>query len=182
MQDKPAIAQLVEHLTVDCCSNQMVPGSIPGGRIFLIGNRVAGVEATLHRCPHISIAFNNGSKERVLFHSLLQFLLTLGQNCVSQCSTTFLPRHATVRQSMISTICKQGLAPCRRCGREARSRRQALKTIFYQTCNSISGLVVEYIVAIDVTRDRFPTDALLYPTCAALCLQEVPASGWLSST
>ena len=30
----PAIAQLVEHLTVECCSNQMVPGSIPGGRIF----------------------------------------------------------------------------------------------------------------------------------------------------
>ena len=29
----PAIAQLVEHLTVDHCSNQMVPGSIPGGRI-----------------------------------------------------------------------------------------------------------------------------------------------------
>ena len=31
---KPAIAQLVEHLTVECCSNQMVPGSIPGGRTF----------------------------------------------------------------------------------------------------------------------------------------------------
>ena len=30
----PAIAQLVEDLTVDLCSNQMVPGSIPGGRIF----------------------------------------------------------------------------------------------------------------------------------------------------
>ena len=30
----PAIAQLIEHLTVDLCSNQMVPGSIPGGRIF----------------------------------------------------------------------------------------------------------------------------------------------------
>ena len=29
----PAIAQLVEHLTVDACSDQMVPGSIPGGRI-----------------------------------------------------------------------------------------------------------------------------------------------------
>ena len=29
----PAIAQLGEHLTVDICSNQMVPGSIPGGRI-----------------------------------------------------------------------------------------------------------------------------------------------------
>ena len=31
----PAIAQLVEHLTVECCSYQMVPGSIPGGRIFM---------------------------------------------------------------------------------------------------------------------------------------------------
>ena len=30
---KPVIAQLVEHLTVDFCGNQMVPGSIPGGRI-----------------------------------------------------------------------------------------------------------------------------------------------------
>ena len=28
----PAIAQLAEHLTVDQCSDQMVPGSIPGGR------------------------------------------------------------------------------------------------------------------------------------------------------
>ena len=35
---KPAIAQLVEHLTVDVCSNQMVPGSIPGGRIFGLGS------------------------------------------------------------------------------------------------------------------------------------------------
>ena len=32
--DKLAIAQLVVHLTVDSCSDQMVPGSIPGGRIF----------------------------------------------------------------------------------------------------------------------------------------------------
>ena len=30
---KPAIAQLVEHLTVELCSYLMVPGSIPGGRI-----------------------------------------------------------------------------------------------------------------------------------------------------
>ena len=30
----PAIAQLVEHLTVDSCSHQMVPGSIPGRRIY----------------------------------------------------------------------------------------------------------------------------------------------------
>ena len=31
---KPGIAQLVEHLTVELCSYQMVPGSIPGGRIL----------------------------------------------------------------------------------------------------------------------------------------------------
>ena len=29
------------------------------------------------------------------------------------------------------------------------------------SCRSISGLVVEYIVAIDVTRVRFPADAFL---------------------
>lgn len=32
-------------------------------------------------------------------------------------------------------------------------------------CISISGLVVEYIVAIDVTRVRFPADALLVLRC-----------------
>ena len=31
---QPAIAQLAEHLTVESCSHQMVPGSIPGGRSF----------------------------------------------------------------------------------------------------------------------------------------------------
>ena len=35
--DSPDIAQLVEHLTVDLRSNQMVPGSIPGVRICLNG-------------------------------------------------------------------------------------------------------------------------------------------------
>ena len=29
---KPAKAQLVEHMTADVCSNQMAPGSRPGGR------------------------------------------------------------------------------------------------------------------------------------------------------
>ena len=33
--DKPAIAQLAEHLTVELCSYQMVPGSIPGGPLRL---------------------------------------------------------------------------------------------------------------------------------------------------
>jgi hypothetical protein len=32
LADRPAIAVLVEHLTVECRSNQMVPCSIPGGR------------------------------------------------------------------------------------------------------------------------------------------------------
>ena len=37
----PAIAQLAEHLTVDQCSNQMVPGSIPGDRNFTERMRVS---------------------------------------------------------------------------------------------------------------------------------------------
>ena len=34
----PAIAQLVEHVSVGLCRNQMVPGSIPGGRIALLSH------------------------------------------------------------------------------------------------------------------------------------------------
>ena len=37
--------------------------------------------------------------------------------------------------------------------------------------SSISGLVVEYIVAIDVTRVRFPADALFVRLCACSFLQ-----------
>ena len=50
----PAIAQLVEHLTVDACSDQMVPGSIPGGRMLChavglaVGNAAARPQATAH--------------------------------------------------------------------------------------------------------------------------------------
>ena len=36
----PAIAQLAEHLTVEACRNQMVPGSIPGRRICFSGQRL----------------------------------------------------------------------------------------------------------------------------------------------
>ena len=36
---------------------------------------------------------------------------------------------------------------------------------------SISGLVVEYIVAIDVTRARFPADALL--ACTSCCARDL---------
>ena len=54
MQATPAIAQLVEHLTVDLCSNQMVPGSIPGGRIvFNISHRIClvGGDASVCHMP-----------------------------------------------------------------------------------------------------------------------------------
>ena len=46
--------------------------------------------------------------------------------------------------------------------------------------NSISGLVVEYIVAIDVTRARFPADALSVHALARLCddaLVSAPPTG-----
>ena len=42
--------------------------------------------------------------------------------------------------------------------------------------NSISGLVVEYIVAIDVTRVRFPADALF--TCVYNCFIVVLVIAW----
>ena len=38
--------------------------------------------------------------------------------------------------------------------------------------SSISGLVVEYIVAIDVTRVRFPADALLLLTLKLLRVRD----------
>ena len=42
-RSKPAIAQLVEHLTVD----QMVPGSIPGRRTFLVRFRDDGLSDSM---------------------------------------------------------------------------------------------------------------------------------------
>ena len=47
---KPVIAQLVEHLTVEFRSDQMVPGSIPGDRISFMGARSASccVALSLH--------------------------------------------------------------------------------------------------------------------------------------
>ena len=42
---RPVIAQLVEHVTVESCRNQMVPGSIPGDRIFDYRQRIADTKA-----------------------------------------------------------------------------------------------------------------------------------------
>ena len=47
---KPSIAQWVEHLTVEICSNQMVPGSIPGRRIYV-----------KHRLPWQSFSFRKAA-------------------------------------------------------------------------------------------------------------------------
>ena len=45
-----AIAQLVEHLTVDSCSDQMVPGSIPGGQILQSVKTVKfGIKANMYQ-------------------------------------------------------------------------------------------------------------------------------------
>ena len=62
-----------------------------------------------------------------------------------------------------------------------------------RNCHSISGLVVEYIVAIDVTRVRFPADAFfrlllisdalelaLLPGADRNCLSEVASTVWPS--
>ena len=46
---------------------------------------------------------------------------------------------------------------------ESRTRRLSLAIATRSDGSSISGLVVEYIVAIDVTRVRFPADANLSP-------------------
>ena len=47
--------------------------------------------------------------------------------------------------------------------------------------NSISGLVVEYIVAIDVTRVRFPADALFeFPPNSSFCLVRAKLFFWAS--
>ena len=67
----PAIAQLAEHLTVDACSNQLVPGSIPGGRrLRLVGLHIyllraaglvgSGARKVGHRVPHVPLATRNG--------------------------------------------------------------------------------------------------------------------------
>ena len=42
-------------------------------------------------------------------------------------------------------------------------------TAHFDASNSISGLAVEYILAIDVTRFRFPADALFDSLFVALC-------------
>ena len=57
-ESKPAIAQLVEHLTVECCSNQMVPGSIPGGRTLggTLFNQLKQLAEAIHKFTTSTLA------------------------------------------------------------------------------------------------------------------------------
>ena len=48
---RPAIAQLVEHLTVELCSYQLVPGSIPGGQICIDLSFVCSVGSNIFIVP-----------------------------------------------------------------------------------------------------------------------------------
>ena len=64
---KPVIAQLVEHLTVEFRSDQMVPGSIPGDRIFNCWRR--GTHLCMRpRSPHMAhpLACGRGSYRAVV--------------------------------------------------------------------------------------------------------------------
>ena len=68
----PAIAQLVEHLTVECCSNQMVPGSIPGGRIYRTlayrANQCAPLPTSLHITSNRVVFVDAGYKRAGQFY------------------------------------------------------------------------------------------------------------------
>ena len=69
---QPAIAQLVEHLTVECCSNQMVPGSIPGGRIYRTlayrANQCAPLPTSLHITSNRVVFVDAGYKRAGQFY------------------------------------------------------------------------------------------------------------------
>ena len=65
----PAIAQLVEHLTVEPCSNQMVPGSIPGMRTLFVVRAFfdSGIQLPL---VHICDRLHHGAHGVVVSHPL----------------------------------------------------------------------------------------------------------------
>ena len=62
-------------------------------------------------------------------------------------------------QAMAATRCQKTRNSVWRAGTNRRPTQRTKQP--NQQSNCISGLVVEYIVAIDVTRVRFPADALL---------------------
>ena len=69
---QPAIAQLVEHLTVECCGNQMVPGSIPGGWIYRTlayrANQCTPVPTSLHITSNRVVFVDEGCKRAGQFY------------------------------------------------------------------------------------------------------------------
>ena len=73
----PDIAQLAEHLTVDIRSHQMVPGSIPGVRIFVLCVRVGCVWYQL--CERVWFTTIKYAETRDRAGDLQIFSLTLSQ-------------------------------------------------------------------------------------------------------
>ena len=55
--DKPAMAQLAKRLTVERDSYQMVPGSIPGGRIADVGGRARRFLCVGRSVLHLPFSF-----------------------------------------------------------------------------------------------------------------------------
>ena len=69
-QNKPAIAQLAEHLTVECCSNQMVPGSTLGGQILAaFASRAGGSHEIYDVCLYKALQ-RNASISLILLNTL----------------------------------------------------------------------------------------------------------------
>ena len=90
---KPVIAQLVEHLTVDSCSNQMVPGSIPGDRISKVYRGKPDLEFFPWSCwSQIECAWSFGPIERYCFIAVV--MLTISTTTLINEKSTF--NHAPV--------------------------------------------------------------------------------------
>ena len=71
----PAIAQLAEHLTVDSGSDQMVPGSIPGGRTFLALRLYAARGASLS-CGWVRLEGRERESKHCHSGELISIMLT----------------------------------------------------------------------------------------------------------
>ena len=63
-------------------------------------------------------------------------------------------------------------------GSDSSARGRALTQVLYSCTTSISGLVAEYIVAIDVTRVQFPDDADQWsPWAMVVCVPPLILAG-----
>ena len=85
----------------------------------------------------------------------LRFGLNLFASCIYGGAVAQILEHVLSMHEVAGSIPASSIYVSRTCDR---CTSDAFENIFYRT----SGLVVEYIVAIDVTRVRFPADAEYY--------------------